>query len=125
MLAFYRLAFTGRRAEELSRFRDKVQEFRDAGYEIYGMSVDSPFVQRGFAARQEANFPLLSDFNREAGRRYGILTDVPAQLLRDVCKRAVFVIEPGGRIRYKWVESEGDLLRNVDEVLEAARRTGS
>lgn len=84
--------------------------------------MDSRFAQREFAAQQEINYPLLSDFNREAGAKYGILRDIPAHLHRDVCKRAVFVVEGGGRVRYKWVESEGDDLPDADKVLWDVRQ---
>ena len=63
---------------------------------------------------------LLSDFNRDFGRAYG-LTYTNAAGLRDVLRRSVLVINPDGRIVYRWDVPDPPRLPTVDEVLGALR----
>jgi peroxiredoxin len=63
---------------------------------------------------------LLSDFNRDFGRAYELLTTT-ASGLKDVLRRAVLVINPDGRVMYRWDVPDPPRLPNADEVLEALR----
>ncbi len=42
-------------------FRDRVQDFQNLGFKIYGLSVQSPTVQKEFVQRNHIPFPILSD----------------------------------------------------------------
>lgn len=84
------------------------------------MSVDSPFVQQAFAEYVGAEFRLLSDFNREASRAFGVYRDELFGL-KGLSGRAVFVIDGHGTIRYTWVAEEPVQLPGVQEILEALR----
>lgn len=44
-------------------FRDLAQEFQQLGFRIYGLSIQSPTVQREFVERNHIPFPVLSDAN--------------------------------------------------------------
>jgi peroxiredoxin len=77
---------------------------------VVGISVDSPFTLAKFKEEQQLNFPLLSDFNKEASQAYGAYYDTFVLDLKGVSKRAAFVIDKEGKVRYAEVlESAKDL----------------
>ena len=86
--------------------------------DVFGISIDSPFVTRRFREELGLPFPLLSDFNREVGAAYGVLYEEYFGL-RGVARRAAFVIGLDGRIAHAWVGERDDVLPNF----EALRRT--
>jgi peroxiredoxin len=61
--------------------------------------------------------PLLSDWNREATRAFGIATEPLG--MEDVAARTAFLIEDGETIRAAWML--GRDLPDIDAVIEAAR----
>ena len=63
---------------------------------------------------------LLSDFNRDFGNAYG-LTYTNAAGMRDVLRRSVLVINPNGKIVYRWDVPDPPRLPTTDEVLTALR----
>jgi peroxiredoxin len=64
---------------------------------------------------------LLSDFNRDFGTAYGLLFTSPSGL-KDVLRRAVFVIDRSGTIVYRWDVPDPPRLPTPDEALEALRK---
>lgn len=67
---------------------------------------------------------LLSDFNREFGSAYGLLT-TSASGMKNILRRSVLVINPDGRIVYRWDVPDPPRLPTVDEVLAALRSTAA
>ena len=63
---------------------------------------------------------LLSDFNREFGRAYGILTTTAAGY-KDVLRRTVFIVGRDGKISYRWDNTDPPSLPKADDVLAALR----
>jgi len=64
--------------------------------------VDTFFALKAFKDAQHYNFPLLSDFNKTVIRQYDVVN--PDMIgLKDIAKRAVFVIDKGGVVRYREV----------------------
>jgi peroxiredoxin len=63
---------------------------------------------------------LLSDFNRDFGRAYGLL-NTTATGLKDVLRRAVLVIDQQARVTYRWDVPDPPRLPTADEVLAALR----
>jgi len=68
VLAFFPAAFTGVCEKELCTFRDALALFNDLDATVYGLSVDAPFANNAFAEKNQLNFPILSDYAREAVR---------------------------------------------------------
>ena len=107
VLAFFPAAFSSVCQNELCTFRDSMAELNKSSAKVLGISVDTFFAQKAFADQQKLNFPLLSDFNKDVIRKYGVVN--PDMIgLKDISKRAVFVIDRGGVVRHR-------------EVLEDAR----
>lgn len=119
VILFFPFAFTGVCTEELCSMRDNIAMYADLDASILGISVDSPFTLEKFKSEQNLNFPLLSDFNKEASRAYGSLyEEFPAFGLRGVSKRSVFVIDKAGIIQHVEIcPSPGDM-PNFDAVKE-------
>jgi peroxiredoxin len=107
----------------LSQFRDKAAEFEKAGAQILAISVDSFFSHQAFAKELDVKFPLLSDFNREAIPNYAGFYDLALGMLKGAGRRAVFVVDRAGTVRYKWVGPADDpgVLPDVNEVLKATQ----
>jgi peroxiredoxin len=123
ILAFYPAAFTGTCQKELCTFRDRLNEFSSAQTAVVGVSVDSPFANKEFAAKNGLNFPLLSDLNRETVNSYGVLhPDLAGVKGLNVAKRSVFVIDRQGVVRYKWVGPEPKVEPDYEEVLHAVEK---
>ena len=123
VLAFYPAAFTGVCQKEMCTFRDALNDFTSAKTAVLGVSVDSPFANKEFAAKNGLNFPLLSDITRGVIMHYDVVfNDLAGVKGFTVAKRAVFVIDAGGIIRYKWVAPEPKVEPNYAEVTAAVKK---
>lgn len=104
VLAFFPAAFTGVCEKELCSFRDILGDMSAVGGTVLGISVDSPFANKAFAAKNEINFPLLSDYTRSTVNAYGIAFDNFAGMAGYVAaNRAVFVVDEAGTLTYEWI----------------------
>lgn len=110
VLLFFPLAFTGVCTDELCSMRDALADYNGMNADVLAVSVDSPFTLAKFKELEKLNFPLLSDFNTEVSRQYGALYDTFVFGMEGVSKRAAFVIDGEGVVRYAEVlENAGDL----------------
>jgi peroxiredoxin len=103
VLAFFPAAFSSVCTKELCTFRDQLGSLNHlAKAQVFGISVDTPFSLKAFANEQRLQFPLLSDFNKDVIRAYDVFN--PDMIgLKGIAKRAVFVIDRGGTVRYREV----------------------
>jgi peroxiredoxin len=102
VLAFFPAAFSSVCTKELCTFRDSLASLNDARAQVYGISVDTFFTLKAFHDSQKLNFPLLSDFNKEVIRLYGVFNEDMVGL-KGIAKRSVFVIDPEGIVRHREV----------------------
>lgn len=111
VIVFFPLAFTSVCTTELCSIRDSISTYNSADAKVLGISVDSVFTLGKFKEEQQLNFPLLSDFNKEASKAFDVLYETfPAFEMAGVSKRAAFVIDKEGVIRYAEVcPTPGDL----------------
>ncbi len=109
VLLFFPAAFTSVCTAELCNVRDTYAEYNNLNAQVYGISVDSPFTLAEFGKQQSLNFPLLSDFNREVSQAYGSQYADFVLGMRGVAKRAAFVIDKEGTVRY------AEVLENAGE----------
>lgn len=111
VVLFFPLAFTGVCTAELCNVRDNIALYNNTNAIVFGVSVDSLFSLGKFRDEQKLNFQLLSDFNKEAASAYGVLYEnFPAFEMQGVSKRAAFVIDKEGVVRYAEVcPTPGDL----------------
>ena len=98
--------------------RDRSEELRAAGAQPYAISRDSPYTHVAWTQALDLNFPLLSDWNAEATKGFGVAFDFRG--LRDVSKRSAFLIDADGIVRGAW-RYESSALPDFDEILAAVR----
>jgi peroxiredoxin len=99
VLAFFPAAFSGVCTTEMCTFRDSAAELNKVGANVLGVSVDTFFALKAWKDANHLNFPLLSDFNKSVIRQFGVVN--PDMIgLKDIAKRAVFVIDKSGAVRY-------------------------
>jgi peroxiredoxin len=108
VLAFFPAAFTSVCQKELCYFRDHLASLNAAGAVVYGISTDTPFTLKEFAKQNALTFDLLSDYNKDAVHKYDVAN--PDMLgLKNISRRAVFVVDKAGTIRHREVTaSPGD-----------------
>jgi peroxiredoxin len=87
-------------------FRDGMARFNALNAQVYGVSVDMPPSLQVFAERENLNFPLLSDANKEAIRAFDVVWPSLLGGVHDVARRSVFVIAPGGNVVYRWLSDQ-------------------
>lgn len=110
VIHFFPLAFTGTCTTQLCTMRDSFGYYEGMNAAVVGISIDSPFTLAKFKEVESYQFPLLSDFNKEASQAYGAFYDEFVFNLKGVSKRAAFVIDEEGKVIYAEVlESAGDL----------------
>ena len=107
VLAFFPAAFSSVCTKELCTFQDRLSRLNQANARVFGISVDTFFTLKAFQADQKLAFPLLSDFNKQVIRDYGVFNEDMIGL-KGIARRAVFVLDRDGVVRHR-------------EVLEDAR----
>jgi peroxiredoxin len=120
VLLFVPFAFTGVCTNELCSVRDNLNNYAQLDAEILGISVDSPFAQKQWKEKENLNFTLLSDYNRQAVKAYDAQYD-NLNGFEGVAKRAAFVIDRQGKVRYAEVLESPRNLPNFDKINETLR----
>jgi peroxiredoxin len=118
VLLFFPLAFSSVCTAEMCTMRDDWSQYEKLGAKVFGISVDSPFVTDKFRQLENIPFPILSDFNKDVSRSYGVLLD-DLMGLKGVSKRAAFVIGRDGTIKYEWVSDNPGIQVNFDQIKAA------
>ncbi len=120
VLMFVPLAFSGMCTEELCHIGENWNQWGALGARVYAISIDSPFSNQQWRKEMDVPFPILSDFNKNAARAFGVLQD-DFFGLDGVAKRSVFVVDGEGRVAYAWVSDNPGVLPPFDEVVGAVR----
>ena len=120
VIAFFPFAFSGTCDREMCTLRDSVAKLNSVNAQVIGISVDSVYTMKVFAQTYGIEFPLLSDFNKKVIRMYGVLQDPWVNYgYRGVSKRAVFVVDGKGILRYRWVTDVPAEEPPYDQVISA------
>ena len=85
---------------------------------VFGISRDSAWSHIAWAQALDLDVPLLSDWNAEAVRGFGIA--IEHRGMREVAERSAFLLDRDGIIRGAWRYETGQL-PDFDELLAAAR----
>jgi glutaredoxin-dependent peroxiredoxin len=110
LLLFFPAAFSSTCTTELCSVRDSISEYNHANATVFGISVDMVYTLVKFKEDLRLNFSLLSDFNKHASIAYDCLYDTFTFGMKGVSKRAAFIIDKAGIVRYAEVlEKAGDL----------------
>lgn len=117
LIAFFPLAFTGVCTAENCAFTEDYSKFESKDTVVLPVSVDSTPTLGEFRAKHKMTHQLLSDFKREAGRAYGVLDEE-----KFFTKRAYFLVDKEGVLRWKHVEAELKDSRTNDQLLAEIER---
>ena len=124
ILAFFPAAFSSVCTKELCTFRDSLSRLEGLsreGVQVFGVSVDTFFALKAFHDRERLSFHLLSDFNKQAIRDYDVFN--PDMIgLRGVAKRAVFLLDGDGIVRYKEVLDDARNEPDYQKLYDAVAR---
>jgi peroxiredoxin len=115
IIAFYPADWSPVCSDQMALYNQVLPEFQRHGAAIVGISVDSAWCHRAFAADRKLRFPLLADFEPkgEVARRYGVY-DHP----EGTSERALFVVDGDGVIRWSYV-SPPEINPGADGILTA------
>ena len=118
VLAFFPAAFSSVCTKELCTFRDSMAKLGQAKAQVYGISVDTFFTLKAFQDHEKLTFPLLSDFNKQVIRDYGVFNEDMIGL-KGIAKRAVFVIDKDGVVRHREVLEDARNEPDYDKVFSS------
>jgi alkyl hydroperoxide reductase subunit AhpC len=114
VLFFWPKDFTFVCPTEIAEFGRKAGDFADRDAQVLGASVDSEFVHLAWRKDHKdlrgLPFPMLADIRKDLSKALGILDE------EGVAKRATFVVDPQGIIRFASV-TDMNVGRNVNEVV--------
>src|SRR5262245_10304379 len=99
-------------------FRDSIANLNASRAQVIGITTDTFFTLKAWADQQRFSFPLLSDYNKDVIRQYDVVN--PDMIgLKDIAKRAVFVIGRDGTVRHREVLEDERNEPNYEDVRRA------
>ena len=113
VLYFYPKDDTPGCTREACAFRDRMEDYRQAEIQVYGVSLDSPESHRRFRDKHGLNFLLLTDEDGRAAEALGVLREN-----RERANRVTFLLAPDGTIAKVYPEVSPET--HADEILEDA-----
>ena len=123
ILAFFPAAESPVCTAEMCALRDSLDQLRDLGANIVGISVDGPFANKFFTQNRHLNFPVLSDYKRDVIKKYGIvMKDLAALKDYNAAKRSVFLLDENGKVIYRWVSDNPLVEPNYNEIKDALKK---
>jgi glutaredoxin-dependent peroxiredoxin len=99
VVLFFPLAFTGVCTTEMCDVTAGLTAYQGLNAEVIGVSVDSPFAQEAWAAKEKIGITLASDLNKKTSKDYGVLLDDLGGF-GSTSARAAFVIDKNGVVQY-------------------------
>jgi peroxiredoxin Q/BCP len=103
VLFFYPKDFTSGCTTEVCEFRDRSTEIREAGADVFGISVLDSASKAGFKAKHGLDYPLLADEDHAVAERYGVWVEKTSYGKSSMgVARTTFLVDPDGRIAHVW-----------------------
>lgn len=116
VLAFYPMSFTGGCTLEMQGFQAKVEDFKELGARIAGISSDTWATQGIFCEQHNLEFPVLSDWPKyETIASFGVGRDNGP-----TAQRVTFIFDAEG-ICQRVITEEREMEAHREGALEAVR----
>lgn len=112
ILAFYPGDFTAVCTRQFCSYRDNDERIAHLGAEVLGISPQSVDSHERFIAEHSLNVPLLADEDRAVAGAYGVAVG-------PLVRRAIFVVDEQGVVRYRHVALVGMGYQDVDDLEQA------
>lgn len=116
LILFYPQAFSRTCTAELCTVRDDIARYDNVNAQVLGISVDSVFTLKRYKEEQGYNFPLLSDFNKEASAAYDSLYENWILEMKGVSKRSAFIVDKDGIIQYAELVETKDAVPDFEAI---------
>jgi peroxiredoxin Q/BCP len=117
VLAFYPGDFTAVCTKQFCSYRDQSDQLDGLGADVLGISPQSVESHERFAEEKRLNVPLLADEDKSVARAYGVVAG-------PMVRRAIFVIDEEGVVRYRKVTLAGLTYESVDDLERAVATDG-
>src|SRR5215472_13891523 len=105
--------------QEIRGFDEALPQFEAAGAQVVGVSADHAATLEAFSKQQNLKHLLLSDFRRQMLPAYGaMVTDEKSPIFR-YARRAYFILDKDGVVRWVKIQENALDLLKPDEVLQA------
>jgi len=116
VLAFYPLDWSPVCTGENKCLTNDFSQFDQMHAAVFGISADSFFSHKAWADSLELKHTLLSDFNREVIKNYGLYFEP-----LNCGKRATVIVDKSGKVAYVKVQ-EIKVARDDKDILEALKK---
>lgn len=80
--------------------------------EVLAVSVDSHWSHKAFAKELSLNYNILSDFDKEVSKKYGVLRE------EGFSERAYFIIDKNRIVRFKKIMDNPGIKLNNEELIQ-------
>ena len=117
VVVFFPLAYTSVCTAELCDVTAGLSAYSALGADVIGISVDSPFTQEAWAAKEKIQITLASDLNKTTIKAYDVVFPMLAGV-GDTAARAVFVVDKAGVVQYAEQTPTPKDLPNFNKVKE-------
>jgi peroxiredoxin Q/BCP len=111
LLVFYPGDNTPVCTRQLCEYRDGIEEFSNLGVSVIGISSNSLDSHQKFRSKHDLPFVLLSDTEFKVARLYGCKGALGM-------KRAIFLVDEQGLVRYAHIEKLSLFRRRAAELLK-------
>ncbi len=120
VLALYPADWSPVCGDQMTLYNEVLGELGRHRAQLLGISVDSAWCHCAFARDRRLHFPLLADFEPKGAvaRRFGAY-----RAEEGVCERALFVVDPAGKIAWSYVSPIG-VNPGADGILDALEKLG-
>ena len=113
VLVFYPLDFSPTCSMQLPEYSGRKDDFAELDAEVIGVNRDSVYTHKAWSKEFNIEIPLLADMTGDAAKAYDVYMSE-----RGISKRAVFIIDKGGVLRFGHVEeTPGDFTLHADDIL--------
>jgi peroxiredoxin len=102
-----------------------LSQFEAAGAQVVGVSADHAATLEAFSKENSLHHPLLSDFRRTMLPSYGAMETNEASPIYRYARRAYFIIDKNGVVKYAKVQTNPLDLIDPQEVLAALKASGA
>jgi glutaredoxin-dependent peroxiredoxin len=99
----------------------ELPKYESLDTQVLGVSVDVPGAQQAFAEKLGLTYPLMSDFSRDTVKKYDVMYDNPNEARFRMAKRAYFVIDKQGIVRYRHVMDNPGHLLDAEEIFNTVK----
>jgi peroxiredoxin len=111
--------------EEISGFEASLAQFEAANAHVVGVSADPVAKLEDFTKNNQVKHLLLSDADRKMLPAYGAMVTDQKSPMHRLAKRAYFIVDRQGVVRFTRVQANPLDILKTEEVLKVLKGLGS